>query len=171
MQAYSWKALLRGIPEEHVDNLMLMTVQGTEINVQQILRMDEDVVILRGRIAGSNDAGRIFILPYAHFAHSGFQRPLTDAQLQAIFGISSAAPPAREPEAPAVEPAAGPASPPTAPAPEPAAVPIVAAPTLAAQLSPNAAGLLARLPSKSKIIQRLRLRAGARDGANSPPKE
>lgn len=166
MQADLWKALLRSIPEEHVDNLMLMTAQGTEVNVQQILRMDEDVVIVRGRIAGSNDAGRIFILPYAHFSHSGFQRPLTDAQLQAIFGITCAAPPAKAPEAPAAEPA-----PPPAPEPVTAAVPVVAAPTITAQPSPNTAGLLARLPSKSKIIQRLRLRAEARDGANSPPKQ
>lgn len=34
-----------------------------------------------------------------------------------------------------------------------------------------APGLLARGPSRSEIIQRLRLRTEARDGANSPSKE
>jgi hypothetical protein len=167
MQADLWKALLRSIPEEHLDNLMLMTAQGTEVNVQAILRMDEQVVILRGRLAGSNDAGRIFILPYEHFDHIGFQRPLTDAQLQAIFGIVPVAAPPKAPEAPpppAAEPAPEPGPPPAAPAPQPVAV--VAPPT-----PPAVPGLLARLPSKSKIIQRLRQRAEAREAANSPPKE
>ena len=164
MQADLWKALLRSIPEAHVDNLMLMTKQGTEVNVQAILRMDEDVMILRGRLAGSNDAGRIFVLPYEHFDHIGFQRPLTDAQLQEIFGTTCAASPAKASEAPAAEPAPDPAPPAAAPAAVPTAV-IPPSPPAAA------AGLLARLPSKSKIIQRLRQRTEARDGANSPPKQ
>ena len=167
MQADLWKALLRSIPEEHLDNLILMTAQGTEVNVQAILRMDEQVVILRGRLAGSNDAGRIFVLPYEHFDHIGFQRPLTDAQLQTIFGIVPVAAPPKAPQAPAAEPEPQPAPAPAAPAaPAPAPAVVVAPPT-----PPAAPGLLARLPSKSKIIQRLRQRAEAREAANPPPKE
>ena len=158
MQADLWKALLRRIPEEHADNLMLMTAQGTEVNVQAILRMDEQVVILRGRLAGSNDAGRIFVLPYEHLDHIGFQRPMTDAQLQAALGITvtAAAPPAKAAES---------APPPTAPAPP--------APTSPPGSATGSAvpDLLARLPSKAEMIQRLRQRTEARDNASSSAKQ
>jgi hypothetical protein len=154
MQADLWKVLLRRIPPEHVDNLVLMTAQGTEINVQALLCMEGDWMVLRGRIAGSNDGGRTFILPYEHLDHAGFQRPLSEAQLQAIFDVTPAA--AVKLPGPA-ETTVADAPPPAAPAPDSPASP--------------APRLLARVPSRSKMIERLRMRAEARDGANSPPKE
>ncbi len=153
MQAELWKALLRRIPAEQTDNLMVKTAEGTEINVQALLLMDEQVMVLRGRIAGSNDAGRVFVVPYEHLDHMGFQKPLSDAELQSVFGITPAAPPV------AFEPL------PESPPPEPAvAVPAPAPPPIAAN-----PGLLAKVPTRSKIIQRLRLRTEVRDGA--PPRE
>jgi hypothetical protein len=157
MQVELWKALLLRVPSDQIDNLMLMTTQGTEINVQALLRMEEDFMVLRGRQAGTNDGGRVFILPYERLDFIGFQKPLSDAQLLAVFEDAPAS--ATPPPAPAA-PAAAPA-------------PVVAAPvaaTPAAQGTTNG-GLLARMPSRSKIIQRLRLRTEARDSADSPRKE
>ncbi len=34
MQIEVWKTLLRRVPAEQIDNLMMMTAQGTELNVQ-----------------------------------------------------------------------------------------------------------------------------------------
>jgi hypothetical protein len=155
MQIEVWKSLLRRIPPDQLDNLMVMTAQGTEINVQAVLRMEKDYMVLRGRIAGSNDAGRVFILPYAHLDHMGFQRPLNDAQVQAVFdGAPAAAPPT-----PAEQASVAPAEPQPQPA-EPAPAPAKAAP-----------GLLAQVPTRSKIIQRLRMRTEVRAGGNSAPKQ
>jgi hypothetical protein len=148
MQSEVWKALLRRVPPEQGDNLMLMTAQGTEINVQVVLQLDEDFVVVRGRIAGSNDGGRVFFLPYEHLDHIGFQRPVSDALLQAAFGITP--PPAVETPNAAPTPEQEPA----APAPE------VAEPVRRAQAQ-----------SRSKIIQRLRQRALARDGGTSPAEQ
>jgi hypothetical protein len=166
MRADLWKALLRRIPADQFDNLVLMTAQGTEINVQDVLRMEEDVIVLRGRLAGSTDAGRTFFVPYEHFDHLGFQKPLTDPQLQALLGE---APPAARPPSAAAEAPPDPAPVP-APQPEPAAAPpaAVTPPPPAGTADP---GLLARVPSRSEIIQRLRQRTAAREGGNSPPKQ
>jgi hypothetical protein len=165
MQADLWKALLRRVPAEQMDNLVLMTAQGTEINVQAVLRMEEHWMVLRGRLAGSNDGGRIFCLPYEHIDHAGFQRPLSDEQLQAIFGGAPAAPPPPPPEvSEAVAPApAPPATPPPSAPPPPSSAP--------AQPGSSAPGMLARVPTRSKIIQRLRLRAEVIGGSKSPPKQ
>jgi hypothetical protein len=165
MRADLWKALLRRIPEEQLDNLVMMTAQGTEVNVQAILRMEDEVVFLRGRLAGSTDAGRIFILPYEHLDHMGFQKPLTDGQLQGLLGGA----PAAAPPPPVLAAPPEPTPTPPAPQPEPAApAPAVPPPPAQGNADP---GLLARVPTRSKIIQRLRLRAEARDGGNSPPKQ
>jgi hypothetical protein len=156
MRADLWKALLHRIPEEMLDNLVLATGQGTEINVQALLRMEEEVVILRGRIAGSNDTGKVFLLPYEHLDHIAFQRPLTDAQLEQAFGITPPAPtvPTVQ-QVPEPQPVAAAAP---APAPQPAASPPPAAP---------AGGLLSRLPTRAEIIRRLRQRTQARDGGET----
>jgi len=156
MLAELWKSLLRRIPEQHIDNLMMMTAQGTEINVQTLLRMEEDFVVLRGRLAGSNDGGRIFILPYVHLEHMGFQKPLTEAQLQEVFNI-----------APSAAPQTASAAPPPLQS-EPAHGPPPAAPPPGATAEPD---LLSSVPTRSKLIERLRQRAEARDAANSPPKQ
>jgi hypothetical protein len=161
MRAELWKALLRRIPEKLVDNLALKTANGPEVNVQAILRLDEDIVILRGRIAGSNDAGRIFLLPYEHFDHIAFQRPLSEEQLEEAFGIAPA-PPA-VPAAP--EPSPTEAAPPAAEPPPPATL------SEAAPFPAPAAAVLARLPTKAEIIKRLRQRTEAREGGSPAPKQ
>jgi hypothetical protein len=162
MRAELWKALLRRIPEQLVDNLALKTANGPEVNVQAILRLDDDIVILRGRIAGSNDTGRIFLLPYEHFDHIAFQRPLSDEQLQEAFGIAPA-----PPAVPAVpEPSPTEAAPAPSAEPPPAATLSVAAPSPA-----PAAAVLARLPTKAEIIKRLRQRTEAREGGSPAPKQ
>ncbi len=152
MLAELWKALLRRIPEQHIDNLMMMTAQGTEINVQTLLRMEEDFMVLRGRLAGSTDGGRIFILPYEHLDHMGFQKPLTEAQLEEVF--NKPAPPAT-----------------AATLTEPLPPPQPASPTPAPPAPPPETNLLSTVPTRSKLVQRLRLRMGTRDGANSPPQQ
>ncbi len=164
MQADLWKALLRRIPPEQLDNLMVMTAQGTEVNVQALLLMEEDYMVLRGRIAGSNDGGRIFVLPYEHLDYVGFQKPLGDAELQAVFGLAPA-PAAPIPGPP--EPAAESAPPPPA-EPQPAAAAKPPAPTPAQGTARP--GLLGRVPTRNEIIERLRQRTEARAAAESPPK-
>jgi hypothetical protein len=148
MQTEVWKALLRRVPPEQNDNLMLMTAQGTEVNVQVVLQLGDDFLVVRGRIAGSNDGGRVFFLPYEHLDHVGFQKPVNDAVLQTAFDITP--PPAVE--TPAASPTPEPE--PAAPAPPEAAEPV----------------LLARA-SRSKIIQKLRQRALARDAGTPPAQE
>ncbi len=118
-------------------------------------------MVLRGRLAGTNEDGRIFVIPYVHLDHIGFQRPLTDAQFQTVFdGVPIAAPPPAAAPAPAAVAARA--------APSAPIQPVVAAPAAPA---PAERDLLARVPRKSEIIRRLRLRSGATEGGDSPPKQ
>ena len=50
-------------PEDH-KFLVVSTSNGLEVAVQEISRVEDGLVLLRGRISGTADAGRLFLLPY-----------------------------------------------------------------------------------------------------------
>jgi hypothetical protein len=90
MQYGVWLNLFRRLPPEHHDNFMVVTTVGTEIAIQSILRVEEEWLILRGRIAGSSDAGRIFFVPYSQINFAGFQKALKEEEYDAIMGKGGA---------------------------------------------------------------------------------
>jgi hypothetical protein len=101
MSSAAWVRLLRLVPEKDQDNLMLLTSNRTEFAIQSILRLDPDFLVIRGRLAGSQDQGRVFFIPYDQIDHVGFYRAIKEAEFQEMFtGLDAA------PEPSAIEPAA-----------------------------------------------------------------
>lgn len=107
MAHIAWERLLGQIPAKEQDGLMLMTNTHTEIAIQSILRLDADFLMIKGRLAGSQDAGRVFFIPYAHIDHLGFYRAVKDTEFDEMFAGLNAPPPlpaiAVAPEPPAEE--------------------------------------------------------------------
>ena len=96
MQSSVWALLLRQIPAEQHRNLMLVTTGGTEIAIQGILRIDHQFLAIKGRLAGSQDAGRVFFIPYTHIDYLGFQQPVKESEFHEMFGgLNIPAPEAR----------------------------------------------------------------------------
>ena|SRR5438105_4258013 len=145
MKAASWKALLRRIPREHHHNLMVMTTVGVEFAIQAILRIDEEYIILRGRLSGSTDTGRSFFIPYDQINYLGFQRAVGE---ETIYGYYGETPPA----AIAVTPVGDPDATPTEALPA-AELPIS---EVAPESEPDSKR--APLPGKEALLQRLRSR-------------
>jgi hypothetical protein len=85
MQNSAWISILRQIPAEQLNNLMLVTSAGTEIAIQTLLRIDAEFVAVKGRLAGSQDAGRVFFIPYANIDYFGFQSAIKEAEFQEMF--------------------------------------------------------------------------------------
>jgi hypothetical protein len=109
-----WLDLLNRIPSSLFDSLALGLVTGGEVVVQQLIRMEKDFVIVRGRMAGSTAEGRVLIVPYSHLTMVAFNKHMVEKEVQEIFGRPSgilnrpsAAPamPAMTEERIAVEPA------------------------------------------------------------------
>jgi hypothetical protein len=101
MQGAGWIELIRRIPVKYHDVLSFATVSGSEIMAQNIVRLEEDFVVLRGRLAGSQEAGRIMILPYDQIVNLALNKQLKEKDVTAIFGAtlsSAAAAPARSAE-------------------------------------------------------------------------
>ncbi|MCI0641098.1 MAG: hypothetical protein L0Y72_13870 [Gemmataceae bacterium] len=86
MQSVSWIALFRRVPKKLHELLTVTTVTGIEIHVQTLLRLDEDVMIMRGRLGGTNEAGRIMMVPYDYITYAGFTKKMTEADVLGIFG-------------------------------------------------------------------------------------
>jgi hypothetical protein len=151
MRSSVWAALLRHIPPEQHNILSLVTMSGTEITIQNILRIDDEFLAFKGRLAGSQDAGRLYFIPLSNIDYFGFNRAVKDEEYAEIFGnlqlpppdvpptVMVAAPPAAAPE-PAPEPPAPEPEPPAAPAPP-------VGPTRAAPV-----------PIKSEVLERFRSR-------------
>ncbi len=138
----SWATLLRQLPADQHNQLMLRTANGTEIAVQDLVRIDFEFVIIRGRLSGSQDNGRVFILPYGNLDYVGVNRFVKDEEYNALFGSLVLA----DPEARAVTP--------------PAATPSLAATKLTVPdatlqvIKPSRQGA----PVKSSVLERFRTR-------------
>ena len=103
MQGRSWIALFERIPAKYQDSLALATTTGSEIMVQCLLRLEEDFVILRGRMAGTTDAARVVVVPYTQITTIAFTKRMMEPEVQAIFGDLMAAPVAAAPGGGAAE--------------------------------------------------------------------
>jgi len=92
MQGPSWIALLERIPVKLHDTLALTLVTGTEILMQSLLRLESDFAIIRGRMSGSIDAGRVIILPYDQIVNLAFTKRMLEHDVQAVFGATLESP-------------------------------------------------------------------------------
>ncbi len=78
------------IPTNLHDSLALGLTTGSEIVVQKIDKLEPDFMIIRGRLAGTQDAGRVVLIPYAQLTFVAIQRNLKDNEVEAIFGKGAA---------------------------------------------------------------------------------
>jgi hypothetical protein len=161
MQSASWVALVQRIPAAQHDNLILLTSNGLEIAIQAIIRAEEDYLVLRGRMAGT-DNGRILFLPYDHITYLGFQRNIKEGDVRAMFGQPKPEP-APAPKDAAPEPAPSPPDGAPEPAPAASAPPPESPPPAAEAPAPpvRKSGPRIPLPGKNAMLERLRARAQA----------
>jgi hypothetical protein len=151
MQDAAWVKLLRHIPASEHANLLLVTTSGREIAIQTLLRIDPQCLALRGRLAGSTDAGRIFFVPYSHIDYFGFQQALKEAEFHELFADLDSLPPA--------ESTVAPPAPSSAPEPAEPAAPASANPT--PQRSPQTI--------KSVVLEKFRARSQSNPGSQLRP--
>ena len=152
MQSSVWAQLLRQFPPEEQKNLSIVTTAGTEIALQLILRLDLEFFVVRGRIAGSTDGGRLFFLPYDHIDYLATQQACGDAEFQALWNGVNVSPLPPSTSSP----------PPAAPTPIPDTIPT------AEDKPAGGSGVRNVAPIKSAVLERFRARGGAGSSINLP---
>ena len=63
----------------------LLLNSGAEIVVQRFLRLEGDFVLLRGRMSGSTDGGKVIIVPYNQIINVSFTKRMTEEDALRIF--------------------------------------------------------------------------------------
>jgi hypothetical protein len=86
MQLTEWVRLFKNAPPEAQDGMILGIANGSTVAVQDLVRIDPEYVIVKGRLGGTTDAGMIFCLPYDQLTFFVFNKPLTDEQYSQTFG-------------------------------------------------------------------------------------
>jgi hypothetical protein len=148
-----WINLLRRLPTPLVENAILGTSGGAEIAVHSIVRVEEDYLVIRGRLTGTTENACFYLLPFERVNLFGFPKGVKEPDLRALFGSPAAPPPAETPAA--APPEAGPAA-----APEDAS----ATGTVSLRSSPNPVAAV----NKAALLERLRARRPASDDAQKP---
>jgi hypothetical protein len=158
MHPSGWITLVQTVPPEFHDNLSVFLLNGVELSVQAILRMEEQFIVMRGRVMGSTDAGLVYFVPYEQITCLGYSKTVKEEVVQGwfqdgpIYAVTGAPAlslaPRLEPAAPAEgeaepgveEPEAAPSAPAAAPVPAPTrpSVPGVPRPAPAAAPRPAA---------------------------------
>jgi len=161
MEGNAWCILLQQIPVEQQNKMMVVTAAGTEISLQAILQTYPGFVALKGRLSGSQDAGRVFFLPYKNIDYLGFQREVKDEEFFEMFGGLNLAVLATPEVAAAAVPQPEPLPPEPAPAlPEVQSEPVAVSPS-------NSVSTRTPLAIKSAVLEKFRLRAGGPNPGSS----
>lgn len=68
MDSGSWRRLFESIRPDDQENLVVVTVTGFEIAVYRFARLEDELVMIRGRVAGTAEGSRVFLIPYSQLA-------------------------------------------------------------------------------------------------------
>jgi len=86
----AWITMFRRIPASLHDGLSLCLVSGVEIVVQKFMKLEADFAIIRGRVSGTQETGRIVLIPYSQMAVATLAQSLKDPEVEAVFGKGAA---------------------------------------------------------------------------------
>lgn len=76
-----WSTIFNSFRAEDHKFLVVSTANGLEVAVQEICRVENGLVIIRGRISGTADAGRLFLLPYTQLSSVYVNRPVRSEEV------------------------------------------------------------------------------------------
>lgn len=141
----AWITMFRRIPQAMHDGLTIGLRSGSEIAIQTVLKLEPEFAILRGRLTGTQEGGKVLLIPYAEMTVLSILRPLKDPEVEEIFGKGDP-PTLVEMPAASATPAPAPSETPVAAEPAPAN----AAPAAKKSDTVSKAAMLAKLRERLK---------------------
>jgi hypothetical protein len=86
MQREECVKLLSKVPDSMLDQVVLSLSTGIDVYVQRLLQTGEDALLVRGRLGGTDEGERVFLVPWPEIKMMFFSRPVEDQILFNIFG-------------------------------------------------------------------------------------
>jgi hypothetical protein len=90
MTSRHWIELLERIPPQHHHHLVVQLAGGGEVILQAIVHLEEHFLIVRGRSAGSTEAGRVFFIPWERIQYLGLFWDISEEELRQMLGLPAA---------------------------------------------------------------------------------
>jgi hypothetical protein len=72
-------------PGEVHNQLSIVTTGGIEVVIQTILLLDGECLIFKGRLAASQDTGKLIFVPYDKIDYIGFNRLVAEEEFRSWF--------------------------------------------------------------------------------------
>lgn len=86
MQRDDLISLLKKIPESLLDQVVFSLSTGIDVYTQRLLQFGDEALLIRGRLGGSDESERVFLVPWPEVKMIFFSRPVEDVVLFNIFG-------------------------------------------------------------------------------------
>ncbi len=86
MRHEEWIALFNKIPEVMHDQVVLSLSTGIDVYIQRFLQLNDTCILLRGRLGGTDEGERVFLVPWPELKMIFFSRPVGDEFLFKVFG-------------------------------------------------------------------------------------
>ena len=86
MTAAQWTKLITSIPEECWDGMFLELNTGMNLAIARVMKFADDYLLVRGRVGGTDEEDRLFVVPYESLMMVMFTRPMDDEKVTSIFG-------------------------------------------------------------------------------------
>ncbi len=93
MTNQEWIELFKKIPAEDVTTLVVVLKSRAEITVDTIVKFEPNYAIIRGRLAGTIEEGRGFLIPYDQLEYFRIEQFTKMAQLEKYGGSGATAAP------------------------------------------------------------------------------
>ena len=86
MKREQWVSLFQKLPEPMHDQIVFSLSTGIDVYNQRFLVFGDDYLLVRGRLGGTDEAERIFMVPWEELKMIFFSRPVDDDMLFKTFG-------------------------------------------------------------------------------------
>lgn len=81
-----WVKLFEKLPESMHDQIVFSLSTGIDVYNQRFLQYSEEFLLVRGRLGGTDEGERIFMVPWPELKMVFFSRPVEDEKLFVAFG-------------------------------------------------------------------------------------
>jgi hypothetical protein len=94
MTNVEWIDMLRVVPEDDQNQMVIVLQNGAEITVDTLFGFEPNFLVMRGRVGGTTDEGRAFFIPYDQMLYCRIERVTNIAEIRDFMqGKSKAAAP------------------------------------------------------------------------------
>lgn len=89
MTNQEWIDMFRAIPEPEWGKIVLVLSNNSEVCVDALIRFDQNYLVMRGRVGGTIEESRGFVVPYHQIVYLRLERAVKIEEMANIFGESN----------------------------------------------------------------------------------